>query len=124
MIKLISVLILAAGSVSAGNFEPIKTLQVTYGVYSTCFSPDGKYFVSAGDSFKSSHDVITLWSMPEGILLRTIDANTDEVRSVAISPDSKYLAAGARNGALALWTIPDGKFVKTLEGSGVVKWGG
>jgi WD40 repeat protein len=50
--------------------------------------------------------------------LRVIDATKAEVRSVAISPDGTYLAAGLRYGTVKVWTTADWKERLTLPGSG------
>src|SRR5262249_42434179 len=38
------------------------------------------------------------------------------VNSIAISPDSRELAAGCENGVVVVWTLPDAHVLKTLEG--------
>jgi WD40 repeat protein len=74
-------------------------------------SPDGRLLAS-GSADKS----IKLWSLPEGVLLKTLTGHTDYVRAVAISPDGRLLASGSDDRAIKLWSLPDGALLKTLAG--------
>ena len=38
-----------------------------------------------------------------------------DIKSLAISPDKKWLASGDDNGAVKLWDMPTGKEVKTFD---------
>ena len=43
-------------------------------------------------------------------------AHTQEVQSVAISPDGRTLASGSQDNTIKLWSLPDGALLKTLTG--------
>jgi hypothetical protein len=79
-------------------------------VSSVSFSPDGKILASG-----SWDNTIKLYSMPDGLLLKTLEGHTHDVESVCFSPDGKILASGSSDKTIKLWSIPDGELLKTLE---------
>ncbi|HLN28969.1 MAG TPA: WD40 repeat domain-containing protein [Gemmataceae bacterium] len=63
----------------------------------------GAVLASAGVDQK-----ILLWSLPEGTLLHTLPC-TAIVRALAMTADSKYLAAGGDDLAIQIWNVETGK---------------
>ncbi|MBQ2303656.1 MAG: TIR domain-containing protein [Bacteroidales bacterium] len=55
-------------------------------------------------------------------LLRTLTGHSDRVRSVAASPDGKYLASGSRDITLKIWDTKSGECIRTLEGHSDYMW--
>jgi WD40 repeat protein len=57
--------------------------------------------------------------LPDGAALKTFKGHSGAVHSVAISRDGKLLASAGANvfghGTIALWRLPDGALVKTLD---------
>ena len=45
----------------------------------------------------------------------TIQAHSGVIYSLAISPDGSLMASGSSDGAVKLWSFPDGQLIKTLE---------
>ena len=49
-------------------------------------------------------------------LTNTLAGHSEDVRSVAISPDGKTLASGSFDGTIKVWNLPEGKLLYTLTG--------
>ncbi len=79
-------------------------------VDSVAFSPDGRTIASA-----SGDNIIQLWDVDTGELLRRLKGHKDWVFRVAYSPDGDTLASGGgRN--INLWDADRGEHLQTLEG--------
>lgn len=76
-------------------------------VHSLAFHPDGTLLAS-GD-----YRQIKLWSRPKNVQALTLTASAP-VRSLAVSPDRKWLAAAGTNSSIHLWNLEDPKEAKTL----------
>ena len=90
------------------------------GVYSMCFSPDGRILASGSltNAFTSSSGdyVIRLWSTSTGQHIKTLIGHTAPVISVHFSPDGKKLASGSIDKTVRLWSVSTGQHLKTLIG--------
>ena len=74
------------------------------------FSPDGKLIATGnGKSVK-------LWDAANGQELKTFSGHTDQIWSVAFSPDSKRLASGSHDKSVKVWDIANGEAITTLTG--------
>lgn len=60
---------------------------------------------------------LRVWDVSSGTLKRRIAGSGDPIVSVDISPDGKLVAAGTAGGEAHIWTLADGKLVKTLRPS-------
>ncbi len=83
------------------------------------FTSDDKYFVTSG------HPYVKIWNTQNGRLVRTlniIDTNNPDTSSnfinVNISPDDKYIAAGATEGFVYIYELKTGKLLRRLNKSG------
>lgn len=91
-------------------------------VLALAFAPDGKTLASGG------HDGFArLWDVAAGKKLLDMPARTppqpnqpppdaSSVQSLAFAPDGKSLAAGAADGQVHLFSLPDGKHVRAMPG--------
>ncbi|CZR63606.1 related to vegetatible incompatibility protein HET-E-1 [Phialocephala subalpina] len=115
------------------------TLQTLEGhssyVQSVAFSPDGKQVVSgSGDEtvrlwdattgaalqtlegHSSSVQIVRLWDATTGAALQTLEGHSSTVRSVAFSPDGKYIVSGSDDETVRLWDATTSAALQTLEG--------
>lgn len=53
----------------------------------------------------SADNVLRLWRMADGALLRILEGHTDDVTSIAFSPDGTPIASSADNGTVRLWGV-------------------
>lgn len=84
-------------------------------VRSLDISPDGSILASGWQS----PNVIRLWQISDGNLLRTLsDHIGDGVKAVDLdfSPDGQLLASCESDGTIRLWRVSDGTLLNTLEG--------
>ncbi len=83
------------------------------------FSPDSQVLAwGTGDQVKlRKHATKSLFGFM-GRNTITLKGHTDEVRSVAFSPDGKVLASSVRFGTVKLWDTETGANIATLEGAG------
>lgn len=81
-------------------------------VWSVSFHPAGDRVVTA------SGPVVTLWDISTGAALNTFYGHTKRIRSVAISPDGRWLASGGQDNLIHLWDLETGEILKTLSGHG------
>jgi WD40 repeat protein len=116
---------LAAGSASAvqlfdarsgaplGDFENRARWVTTL-----AYSPDGKTLAATGDR----DNLIYIWNMATGRLLRTLAGSEGILQCVVFSRDGKWIAAaggtekGAERCEIFLWRAADGVFVRRFAG--------
>jgi len=102
-------------------------------VKSVAFSPNGHYALSGGTCKRtqtSSGNTTTimlqdaqcdrnliLWDLTTGRELRTLTGHTNDVSSVAFSPDGKYALSGSWDQNIKLWDVETGKEIRTFLGN-------
>lgn len=108
----------AASALAATDLRPIRTLAEGFTAYAVAYSPDGAALALAGWHWNGvSHTVRVRLIQPEsGRAIRELTAPLDPgwsrqhgvpdgLRSVAFSPDGRWLVAGARCGRLIRWDL-------------------
>jgi WD40 repeat protein len=81
-------------------------------------SPDRKRLFSHADitGRLALYGTVTVWDAGTGKSLRSIKADAEEVRGLAVSADGKLLATASADRTLRLWDLATGKEVRTLKG--------
>ena len=85
-------------------------------VVAIAFSADGKLFATGGGA-PTEDGEIKIFETAGGKLVGDIkNGHSDTVFGVAFSPDGKLLATCAADKFVKVFSVPDGKFVKSFEG--------
>ena len=84
-------------------------------VTSVCFTPDGRYALSASATEESSR-TLRLWDLPSGQCLRTFRGHTSSATSACLSSDGQYALSGSHDKTLKLWNLSTGQCLRTFEG--------
>ncbi len=110
-------------SVTPGNLSdrPELILQTghTRSVNAVVFSPDNRWLASGGKD-----NVIKIWDVATGNVLRTLYGHGSNVNALAVSPDGKLLASGSGdiNDKRDLGTFTQGGVVGGTEDTSVRIW--
>lgn len=101
-------------NVRTGNM--IRQLTGVVGFVRCCqFSPDSQH-LAAADSSSYSGYAVRIWYVLDGTLQRSL-VHSNEVLSVAYSPNGQYLASGTggRDCTIYLWNPANGALLKTIN---------
>ncbi len=92
-------------SLPGGNL--LKTFQETGTGWKErlAISPDGT-IVATGGVFSTA---ISLWSVEQGKLLKTLTGSGSRVDSLAMHPNGRTLASCGGDGVVRLWSLPEGE---------------
>lgn len=88
-----------------------------YTSYKTMAISDDGQLVAA---VSPDRNVIRVWRVSDGSLVQTLDGHTADIRAVALSPDGRILASGARDRTLKIWRITDGEILCSQKHEGDV----
>jgi WD40 repeat protein len=101
--------------------KPELILQTghTKSANAVAFSPDNRWLASGGKD-----NVIKIWDLANGNVLRTLYGHTSNVNTLAVSPDGKLLASGSGdiNDKRDLGTFTQGGVVGGAEDNTVRIW--
>lgn len=103
------------------NGDIIKSFSVGTMVNSVAISSDDKYIITgagaaAGGTVDSN--TVKVWNI-EGELVKRLEGHSQSVRSVAFSPNGKYIATGSWDNTVILWHF-GGRRIETLTAGGGV----
>lgn len=98
----------------------VRTLPDQPGwVEAVAYSPDGRYLVTGRGALPPASDTkINIWDAKTGALVRNVAAplenSRNSVRAISFSPDGKYLASRHEDHVVGLYSLKDGKWIKTF----------
>ncbi|HET6575227.1 MAG TPA: protein kinase, partial [Fimbriiglobus sp.] len=107
----------AAAALAAIDLRPVRTLAEGFKAYAPAYSPDGATLALCGwQTQADGKGVVRLYEAATGRQLRELTFpidpkwsnrtdRPDGCRSVAFSPDGRWLVAGTRGGQLARWDL-------------------
>ncbi|MDX1969441.1 MAG: M56 family metallopeptidase [Planctomycetaceae bacterium] len=81
-----------------------------WNIAAAAFIPGRSQFVTGGYDRE-----VRLWDAPSGRLLRNLGRHGDAVVTVTASPDGRTVAAGSRDGRLALYDVATGTLIQDWE---------
>jgi WD40 repeat protein len=79
-------------------------------------SDDQKYLVAGTQNYSDkSGNTVKIWDIKTNKLLYNLQGHTDDVYTVGISGDSKYVLSGSKDTTVKYWDIKAGKNIKTYD---------
>jgi WD40 repeat protein len=91
--------------------RPLRALHAHVGwVRAVALSPDDKYLATCGND-----NLVKVWSMADGKLLRQLAGHSCHVYDVAFDPSVPTLTSGDLNGAVKQWDLATGRLLRDLD---------
>jgi WD40 repeat protein len=102
--------VLAFGPARSASFSEFF-FGYSKAVNAVALSPNGRHAASGGED-----NLLRLWDLPTGLLLRTFEAPTSAIGAVAFSPDGLRILTANNDSRLRVWDIAAGRPATVMEG--------
>jgi WD40 repeat protein len=79
-------------------------------------SPDGRLLATATGDFGDLENLIYLWNIETGALLRTMAGHTRLANDVRFHPGGNYLVSSSWDDTLRLWDVETGRELRRFDG--------
>ena len=86
---------------------------VVGGSHAVAFSPDGKRIVTGGGLLRGE---LRVWDASTGKEVLALEGHDGVVRSLAVSPDGKWIVSGSEDKTIRLWDASTGEEMRSLLG--------
>ena len=87
-----------------GGWNIVHTLMHSGQIYSSSFSPDGRYIIAGADRVVLVSDpVVRVWEVRSGKLIHVLTGHSSVVLSVGYSPDGQYIVSGSSDNTIKIW---------------------
>lgn len=101
---------------SVPSITLVQTIRTEERISSLAFSSDGQILAAGGGiATVPPYGMVLLWRVSDWSILRTLRGHTDQVSSVAFSPDMHTLVSGSWDKTMRLWRVSDGRLLNILE---------
>lgn len=78
------------------------------------YSADGKYLYSCGGTLHGDDDKVRKWDTKTGACLAVMEGHQNDVESLDISPDGKWIATASWDGTMKIWSAQEGRLLCTI----------
>ena len=95
-------------NLDATNFDSRMLID---GAETLTFSPDGAFLATGTD-----HNLVRLWNVENGALLRTLEGHDAIVNSLAFSPGGERLVSASADKTMRLWQVDNGETLASAGG--------
>ncbi|HEY7329418.1 MAG TPA: WD40 repeat domain-containing protein [Gemmataceae bacterium] len=107
-----------AWSVDAEEPKPTHNIEAHRGwVRAVTVSPDGHMLASCGND-----QLVKLWSVPDGKLIRELVGHACHVYNVVFHPDGKHLISADLKGIVKVWDVTKGEAERELDAKLLYKY--